>query len=160
MKTFIFLFIVIFGLFFYIFFYAPVDNRRHTPPHIGTIEHISSSTKERVSTLHENTDTITLTTSDTKAANALFQSEKPSAIPEDLTFEDLKALIIEINPHYPKSLIALNSRMHSLLPTQNMQQRFIDHIQSRYQFPLDDTATLQEHFRKHRLLWDWVNLLR
>ncbi len=158
MKTFIFLFIVIFGLFVYIFFYASQPARTGTSNrHITHTQHTNIHSSSELPDSHA-TD---LSAEAGKKTSLPSKTDfVPDAIPEDMAYEELKSLIVTINPRYPSALITLNSHMRSLLPTQQMQSEFIQQIRSRYHLTLEESGTPQHHFRKHRLLWDWVNMIR
>jgi hypothetical protein len=170
MKTFIFLLLVIIGLFGYILFYTNAQTDRakmKKTPSLDKIEQLESEVLQQADTYRNNSTAVStpstatgsehLDTTDMHTVLSPKEEKRLAPISENVTFEQLQAIIVESNPRYPKSLITLNSYMRSLLP--NDESRSLFKAKIAQTFHLSD-AQIEEAMQKNRLLWDWVNLLR
>lgn len=74
-----------------------------------------------------------------------------------IIFQQLKLLLQQSSStYYAKKPIVLNSRISSILPSQDAREIFKSKIAS--DFGLDD-ETIEEQMRKNRTVWDWVIFL-
>lgn len=177
MKTFIFLLIVIIGLFAYILFYSSAQTERIEE--IPSLEKVEKIEREILHTVEQDTPnkiesktdmkrrlpqhTDTTVPSDTTDMHSMLTHSAESAdetlspISENITYEQLRAIVTESNPRYPKALITLDSPMRSLLPDDETKALFKAHIAET--FHLNDEQ-IEHAMKKNRILWDWVNMLR
>ncbi len=182
MKTFIFLLILIIALFGYIF-YTPaqqstekiteeqsaptleaVESDNTTDTIEEEMEHLRKSNKpgkeepqaQSSKRSEKSTDESFRLTKNIQTQQGTANGTLPS-IQEDITFVRIKEIIQRVNPHYPQSLIALNTPVASLLPAQSQKEAFEEEIASHFNINI---AQVKHYMSKNRLLWDWVNMLR
>ncbi len=145
MKTFIFLAIVIIGLFGYILFYDKTASKGDSTPSLEQLEK---------NLLLEN-DTGGVYADEPFSAHRATEPIQP--ISEDIAFEQVAEIILQINPCYRKEWITLNSSMYTLLPDSSAREAFAQKIARKLH--LSDRER-EEAMRKNRILWDWVIMLR
>jgi len=159
MKTFIFLLILIVAFFVYIFTAdtksnAQVPSSDNTPA-VLTLEEVETS-----QTLPEQPqiEDVPMTDSTTPPTpKELFVEEEPPSIPEYMTFDRFEDILLEVNPHYPKSAITLNLPMNSIIRTKEEKQRFKEKVISTFHL---SESEVENYMKENKIIWDWINKLR
>ena len=59
--------------------------------------------------------------------HSLYKLSTPS-IPENMTFDRFKALLVQINPYYPQSAITLNLPLSSVIRTPKEKEQFREKV--------------------------------
>lgn len=157
MKMFIFLLILIVAFFSYIFTSGGnnVVSQREPAPlvqQVPTLEMIEESAEK-----HSSEDpTPAAPYSDDQDEDILCDSKTPS-IPEYMTFDRFEAILLEINPYYPKSAITLNLPLSSVIRTKREKEAFREKMQNDFHLPAEE---IDQMMQQKRLIWDWINRLR
>ena len=157
MKTFIFLLIVIVALFSYIFTSGGNNIPSQQQPEsiitqVPTLEMIEESPQHNyASELNSGT-----AYTDNLDEDMIYNSKTPS-IPEYMTFDKFKAILLEINPYYPKSAITLNLPLSSVIRTKQEREAFREKMQNDFHLPVSE---IDQMMQQNKLIWDWINRLR
>ncbi len=157
MKTFIFLLILIVAFFSYIFTSGgnSVPSQRQPETvmqQAPTLEMIEESAENHASEDPNPAATYT----DGSDEDILYDSKTPS-IPEYMTFDKFEAILLEINPYYPKSAITLNLPLSSVIRTRREKEAFREKMQNDFHLPAKEIDQMME---QNKLIWDWINRLR
>jgi hypothetical protein len=162
MKTFIFLFILIIAFFAYIFTANNTNNQnkqvRSVIQQQPTLEILEDSmlsesiNKPKIEDIYSTTNEDILDSQ----TDSLYHSSTPS-IPENMTFDEFKAVLIQINPYYPEGAITLNLPLSSVIRTPKEKQQFRKKMKEN--FHLSETQ-IDYLLKENKLIWDWINLLR
>jgi hypothetical protein len=166
MKTFIFLLILIIAFFTYIFTAnsnnSNSDNQnkqvRSVIQQQPTLEILEDSMSHESIEKPKIENIYSITNEDlpNPDMDSLYKSDTPS-IPENMTFDKFKAVLIQINPYYPESAITLNLPLSSVIRTPKEKQLFRKKMKE--DFHLSETQ-IDYLLKKNKLIWDWINLLR
>ncbi len=157
MKTFIFLLILIVAFFSYIFTSGGNNVPSQREPKLvmqqaPTLEMIEESAKNHAS---EEPNPTTIYT-DSLDEDILYNSKTPS-IPEYMTFDKFEAILLEINPYYPKSAITLNLPLSSVIRTRREKEAFREKMRNDFHLPEKE---INQMMQQNKLIWDWINRLR
>ncbi len=164
MKMFIFLFILIAAFFTYIFTAGGKSEPIYTEPRnvaeIPTLEEIEAAVLNEPTTQtdhkHSSYNTLSETDSSRVHQNTIYDTTTPP-IPEYMTFDKFQALLLEINPYYPKSAITLNLPLSSVIRTKSERETFRQKML--HDFHLSEQQ-VEQLMQEDKLIWDWINLLR
>ncbi|RUM63434.1 MAG: hypothetical protein DSZ05_08675 [Sulfurospirillum sp.] len=86
----------------------------------------------------------------------IYSADTPP-IPENMTFDKFESILLEINPYYPKSAITLNLPLSSVIRTEAEKAAFREKMQHDFHLP---ESKIDQLMKQHKLIWDWINLLR
>lgn len=178
MKILIPLTVLVLSFIIYYFFSTPISSTSKKVPPLS--ENVSTF-KEKSEMLAENfipslasmkiqprpqnsiqTDKVYLTLDDLK--NKKFKStgtDKDKQVSQksynQMIFQRLKTLLQQASStYYAKKHIVLNSRISSILTSQNARDKFKTALAT--DFGLDD-ETIEQELKRNRTVWDWVTFL-
>ncbi len=141
MKTFIFLSIIVITLFSYILFYDSYKREINKDPSYSlSLEEIESDQKRDIANeVEEYTHLL---------------KDEPKEIPQEQVFDTIKNIIAKASKRSYTDHITLNTRVDSLLYTQEAKEEFKMGISTAFNISYDE---VEKEFLKNRLVWDWVN---
>ncbi len=141
MKTFIFIFILVIGFFFFLFSNSNTSQMKHsTQTAVNTLEDIEQQNNTQIDkSLKEYT---------------LHAIPKPTAIPEDQTFDTIKNILKKSSGREYAPEITLTTRINSYLYTLKAKEEFKQQLALAFNLSYDD---IDKVYKKNILVWDWVN---